>query len=97
VGHLAHPIGEELCIGSAPQPGDHGILRIDNPGIASSHCRLRRLDNTVVVETLSDPPTLVNGQPIQGSVVIQTGDRLQLGDRAFELLVIDVVEPDGTP
>src|SRR5947209_8862773 len=67
-------------------------LRIPVSEVSRKHCRVIKDGDDVRVEDLgSSNGTFHNGQRIQGSVVVQPGDSVEVGPVVF------VVQVDGTP
>jgi pSer/pThr/pTyr-binding forkhead associated (FHA) protein len=61
-------------------------LPIDDPEVSRRHAALRPADDGLEIEDLGSlNGTWVNGTRIQGAVRLAAGDRVQLGDTAFEV------------
>jgi hypothetical protein len=95
----AYPIGDEpLVLGVAVDPGKRGLsLAGTSPGISREHCSVQRRGERCVVEDHSTYGSFLNGQQVSGSAELAVGDRLRVGSPGVELLLIAVVEADGTP
>ncbi len=64
------------------------------PGVSRRHCSLQFENGQCVVRDFSRYGTFLNGHRIDGSAVLQVGDRLRLGTPGFELRLI-TTEADG--
>jgi pSer/pThr/pTyr-binding forkhead associated (FHA) protein len=68
------------------------VVRIPSPDVSRRHCVLRLKDGFVTVEDLASVNgTFLNGELVEGTVVVRPGDRLEVGPVTF------VVEYDLTP
>jgi hypothetical protein len=94
----AHPItGEPLILGVGRVEGGRRIeLTGTTAGISRTHCALVRVGGRVLVEDHSRHGTFLNGQRVDGKTDLSAGDRLRLGTPGIELLLISVVDGDGT-
>jgi hypothetical protein len=84
-----------LAIGSQPGDAERCIeVPQDMPGVSRRHCSLQFENGQCVVRDFSRYGTFLNGHRIDGSAVLQVGDRLRLGTPGFELRLI-TTEADG--
>ncbi|MDE3055584.1 MAG: type III secretion system inner membrane ring subunit SctD [Verrucomicrobiota bacterium] len=73
--------GEEKIIGRDP---DEATLVIEDPTVSRQHARLFFAPEGVYLENLSRiSPTRVNAAPIEGHVLLQEDDRVQIGRTLF--------------
>jgi pSer/pThr/pTyr-binding forkhead associated (FHA) protein len=77
-------------------------VRVVHPLVSRLHCEWRLVNGDVVVRDLeSTNHTLINGEPIQQSV-LHSGDRVLLGDVLYIVEILDnspnglVAQPEGT-
>jgi hypothetical protein len=76
-------LGDELTIGRG---GGCGIV-LDDGFVSQVHARLYLRDGNAYIEDLgSRNGTIVNGQPFQGALQLQRGDRVQFGQTTLEAL-----------
>lgn len=96
---LAHRITTEpFVLGTAVGGGGRGLdLGDAGAGIAPAHCRVFVEEDRVVVEDLGGPGSFLNGRRIAGRTTAAAGDRLRLGTPGVELLLVRMVDSDGTP
>jgi pSer/pThr/pTyr-binding forkhead associated (FHA) protein len=74
-------LGEELTVGRG---GGCGIV-LDDEFVSQVHARLYVRDGSAYVEDLaSRNGTLVNGHPLEGSLRLKRGDRVQFGHTVAE-------------
>jgi hypothetical protein len=86
-----------LTLGSQPADGERWVdLRQDMPGVSRRHCSLQQENGQCVVRDYSRYGTFLNGHRIDGSAILQVGDRLRLGTPGFELQLITTEVGDGT-
>ncbi len=64
------------------------------PGLSRRHCSITRQGRSVVVEDHSSFGTFLNGRKVEGTVELETGDRLRLGSPGVEVQVIRVAGDD---
>jgi pSer/pThr/pTyr-binding forkhead associated (FHA) protein len=86
VGRTAFVLKDVTVFEVGRAAGSH--VKITDPKVAMNHCRLFRKDEEFTVYALSDSrPTLRNDEQVK-KVVLQSGDRLRVGDTEllFELL-----------
>jgi FHA domain len=89
--------GRPLTLGSQPADGERTIeLGQDMPGVSRRHCSLTQENGQSIIRDFSRYGTFLNGHRIDGSAVLQVGDRIRLGTPGFELLMIAAEEGDGT-
>ncbi|MDP1832179.1 MAG: GGDEF domain-containing protein [Geothrix sp.] len=80
--------GDDL-VGRAP---DAGVALLDGE-VSRHHARIRVAEGRVQVEDLeSTNGTRVNGELIHGPVVLQAGDRLEIGGHVLKLVFLDPLE-----
>jgi hypothetical protein len=85
-----------LTLGSQSVDGERSIeLTQDMPGVSRRHCSLTQENGQCIVRDFSRYGTFLNGHRIDGSAVLQVGDRIRLGTPGFELLMIHAEEGDG--
>lgn len=96
--NTAYAIGAEaLTLGSQPGDAERWIdLRQDMPGVSRRHCSLQRENGQCIVRDYSRYGTFLNGHRIDGSAVLQVGDRLRLGTPGFELRLITTEGGNGS-
>jgi diguanylate cyclase (GGDEF)-like protein len=67
---------------------------LDEDGVSRRHARLeRRGTRTVIMDTASRNGTLVNNVELEGTVELQTGDRIKIGPTVFKYL--NGTDPDA--
>jgi len=95
-GDRAYAITEQpFVIGIAIPRSSRGIdLEGRTAGISRSHCSIYRAAGRTVVEDHSTHGSFLNGQRIEGTADLVTGDRLRLGSPGIELVLLRV-EGDG--
>jgi len=80
---------QPLTLGSQPADTERWIdLQQDMPGVSRRHCSLQKENGQCVVRDYSRYGTFLNGHRIDGSAVLQIGDRIRLGTPGFELRLI---------
>ncbi|HEY5908265.1 MAG TPA: FHA domain-containing protein [Vicinamibacteria bacterium] len=95
-GGVAHPLSPlGLTLGTAPPLGSRG-LGLRREGIAPHQCSLVWADGELWLEDASSGTTLLNGQTVTGRVAVRAGDRLTLGSRGLELLLV-AIEAQADP
>lgn len=97
-GSMAYRLGETpLRIGTETLDGEYG-LTIDrrHSGVSRRHCGIEIDGGCAVLSDYSRYGTRLNGHKIDGSVVLQAGDVVSLGDPPCELKLIAEAGPDGT-
>ena len=78
------PLGDELTVGRG---GGCGIVLADDQFVSTVHARVFRRGDDVFVEDLgSRNGTFVNGQPVDGTMRLRRGDRVQFGQTVAERL-----------
>ena len=86
-----------LVLGTQPADGERWIgLDGTMPGVSRRHCSLVRENGQCVVRDFSRYGTFLNGHRIDGSAVLQVGDRVRVGTPGFELRLITTEAPRGT-
>jgi len=81
--------GQPLTLGSQPAESERWIdLQQDMPGVSRRHCSLQQESGQCVVRDYSRYGTFLNGHRIDGSAVLQIGDRIRLGTPGFELCLV---------
>ena len=88
--NTAYAIDDQpLTLGSQPADTERWIdLQQDMPGVSRRHCSLQQENGQCVVRDYSRYGTFLNGHRIDGSAVLQIGDRIRLGTPGFELRLI---------
>jgi hypothetical protein len=88
--NTAYTIDDQpLTLGSQPADAERWIdLQQDMPGVSRRHCSLQQENGQCVVRDFSRYGTFLNGHRIDGSAVLQIGDRIRLGTPGFELRLI---------
>ncbi len=87
---------QPLTLGS--QPADTGRwldFRQDMPGVSRRHCSLQLENGQCIIRDFSRYGTFLNGHRIDGSAVLQVGDRIRLGTPGFELQLITTEDDRG--
>jgi pSer/pThr/pTyr-binding forkhead associated (FHA) protein len=94
----AHPFGAAPLVLGAGEPTAGRFLQLsgNTAGISRRHCTLAACDGRSRVEDHSSYGTFLNGQRVDASAELQVGDRLRLGSPGIELLLIRVVDEDGS-
>ena len=94
--NTAYPIDSEpLALGSQPVDGERWVdLQRDMPGVSRRHCSLQQENGQCILRDYSRYGTFLNGHRIDGSAILQIGDRIRLGTPGFELQLI-TTEADG--
>ncbi len=85
-----------LVLGS--QPGDsERIIELgrEMPGISRRHCSLTQENGQCVLRDYSRYGTFLNGHRIDGSAVLQIGDRVRVGTPGFEMRLITTETANG--
>jgi hypothetical protein len=91
---VAHALGaERLAIGTAPPLGVRG-LGLRREGVLAHHCSLVEDAGERYVEDHSGGGTRLNGKRVEGRAVVRAGDRLSLGERGAELVLV-AIEDDA--
>jgi len=95
---VAYPITEQLlALGTEIQEGNRGIeLTGSAAGVSRAHCSIFQSEGRVVVEDHSTYGSFLNGERVDGTATLHTGDRLRLGSPGIELQLIVVEDNDGT-
>lgn len=72
--------------------GEECHLRPRSEAVSRRHCEIKIESNQILIRDLkSKNGTLVNGQPIEGTLVLQPGDEIQVGPLEFQLVVDHVL------
>jgi len=72
--------------------GEECHLRPRSEAVSRRHCEIKIESNQIRISDLkSKNGTLVNGQPIEGTLVLQPGDQIQVGPLEFQLVVDHVL------
>jgi len=72
--------------------GEECHLRPRSEAVSRRHCEIKIESNQILITDLkSKNGTLVNGQPIEGTLVLQPGDEIQVGPLEFQLVVDHVL------
>jgi len=88
---------EPLVLGSHRSDADRFIeLSQTMPGVSRRHCSLQRENGQCTVRDFSRYGTFLNGHRIDGSAVLQVGDRIRLGTPGYELRLIATEDAYGT-
>ena len=78
----SYPLADELTVGRAA--GCH--ITVDDTYVSQNHSRVFRQNGRLMVEDLgSTNGTYLNGTKVSGSMVMQRGDRLKVGNTVLEL------------
>jgi FHA domain len=86
-----------LTLGLQSADGGRCIeLQQDMPGVSRRHCSVQRENGQCIVRDYSRYGTFLNGHRIDGSAVLQVGDRLRLGTPGFELRLIATEDDSGS-
>jgi hypothetical protein len=95
---VAYPITEQLLtLGTEIPEGNRGIeLTESTTGVSRAHCSIFVSEGRVVVEDHSTYGSFLNGEKVDGTATLHTGDRLRLGSPGIELQLIAVEDKDGT-
>ena len=96
--NLAYAIdADPLTLGSQAAEAERWIdLQRDMPGVSRRHCSLQRENGQCIVRDYSRYGTFLNGHRIDGSAVLQIGDRIRLGTPGFELRLIKTEQASGS-
>jgi hypothetical protein len=96
--NTAYPIGADpLTLGSQAADAERWVdLREDMPGVSRRHCSLQQENGQCIVRDYSRYGTFLNGHRIDGSAVLQIGDRIRLGTPGFELRLIRTEQGSGS-
>ena len=77
-----YPVAGEALLGRA----SHCTITVDDTFVSQEHVRLIQRDGAYVVEDLgSTNGTYLNRTRVSGSMIMQPGDRLQVGNTVLEL------------
>lgn len=88
--------GSPLTLGSQPDESDRWLdLQSEMPGVSRRHCSIQVENSQCTVRDYSRYGTFLNGHKIEGSAVLQVGDRIRLGTPGFELRLITLEHRDG--
>jgi len=72
--------------------GEECHLRPRSEAVSREHCRIKVEPNQVLITDLnSKNGTVVNGEPIEGTLVLQAGDEIHIGPLEFQLVVDHVL------
>jgi hypothetical protein len=95
--HTAYPIDDRpLTLGSQPANGERWVdLQQDMPGVSRRHCSLQLENGQCVLRDYSRYGTFLNGHRIDGSAILQVGDRIRIGTPGIELQLITAEGGDG--
>ena len=67
--------------------GESVDIRLEDPFASSSHCRIVRQGELLVLEDLnSTNGTFLNGEEVRGPQPLHPGDRISIGDNEFEYM-----------
>jgi hypothetical protein len=81
---FAFPPGSSAIVGRDPEMD----ISLDDTFVSSKHAVLEATAGVLQIEDLhSTNGTLVNGQQIQGTRELRTGDRVEIGDTIFQVEV----------
>lgn len=70
--------------------GEECHIRTSSPWVSRQHCIVRLAHQDVFLQDLgSTNGTLLNGKRVVGELPLQSGDRIQIGPLAFEILIHD--------
>lgn len=97
VSDVAYGIGASpLSVGTQATDGERWIdLHGDMPGLSRRHCALQLENGQCVLRDFSRYGTFLNGHRIDGSAVLQVGDRIRVGTPGYELRLITTETRDG--
>jgi len=74
----------DLSDGAVLGRGDAADIRLEDPFASSSHARISRSGDVLVVEDMgSTNGTYLNGDPLTGPQPLHPGDRIRIGDNEF--------------
>lgn len=95
---IAHVIDDRpLTLGSQPADGERWVdLQGDMPGVSRRHCTLQLANGQCVVRDYSRYGTFLNGHRIDGSAILQIGDRIRIGTPGVELHLIMTESGNGS-
>jgi pSer/pThr/pTyr-binding forkhead associated (FHA) protein len=97
VGDTAYALASApLTLGTRPDDGERRIdLEGDMPGVSRRHCSLAEENGQCVLRDYSRYGTFLNGYRIDGSAVLQVGDRIRVGTPGYEFRLITTETADG--
>ncbi len=97
-GNTAYAIdADPLTLGSQLADSDRWIdLQRDMPGVSRRHCSLQQENGQCIVRDFSRYGTFLNGLRIDGSAVLQIGDRIRIGTPGFEFKLIRTEPASGS-
>src|SRR5215470_3868724 len=72
-------------------------VRLEGPGIQHHHARCSLDSGQVRIEPLNRAAVRLNGDPIEGRVILSSGDWLALGDSLFEVRLPESEPPRCAP
>ena len=88
----------EFQLGSQLDDGQFGLrLSASVQALSRRHCGVRVENGRAVLYDYSRYGTRLNGQPIEGSAVLHSGDVIQIGRPAIELMLVGEVPNGGAP
>ncbi len=98
-GGRAYRLGSvEFQLGSEVGDGQFGLrLPASLEALSRRHCGVRIENGRALVHDYSRYGTRLNGQQIEGSAVLHSGDVIQIGRPAVELMLVAEVPNGGTP
>jgi pSer/pThr/pTyr-binding forkhead associated (FHA) protein len=94
----AYRLGETpLRIGAELSAGEYGLVTDSrHGGVSRRHCSVEFDAEQAILSDYSRYGTRLNGHRVDGSVVLQAGDVISIGDPPCELKLIAETGPDGT-
>lgn len=89
--------GQPLNVGTQTS-GDERWISLDQsmPGVSRKHCSVELDNGQCVLRDHSRYGTFLNGHRLDGSAVLQVGDRLRIGTPGYELRLITLERDDGS-
>lgn len=89
--------GRPLTLGSQVDETERRLdLRSDMPGVSRRHCSVQVENGQCTLRDYSRYGTFLNGHKIDGSALLQLGDRIRLGTPGFELRLITMEHDSGS-
>lgn len=94
---IAYPIDSlPMMIGSNPSQKENFLLISSNiTGISRNHCTVIMKNDRCILNDLSRYGTYLNDQRVEGSSILNTGDKIRIGSPGIEMMLITLGETFG--
>ena len=85
-----------MMIGSSPSQKENFLLISSNiTGISRNHCTVIMKNDRCILNDLSRYGTYLNDQRVEGSSILNTGDKIRIGSPGIEMMLITLGETFG--